>query len=253
LNEVVDPPVTDQELPLARVPTASNHNYLSELGMLDDETWSLFLNTSLPDFNAEDFDWTLLTSGDQTEEHSLRFLESFTRNTGFLDSFDCLTTEERIAAYTTFTTRKSATLVVGDDLRLKSHEIVTLIKEAIDVKPRNNPVKLTWSQVLETVCMDFFSPQHIRLWLELYWAIWHPNVNYMHRPTFDARTSKASLLAAMCIIGALVSPSESDRQSARLWMDSVEEMVFRDDEVTYDGKRSREFPTLERLQAMQAM
>ena len=252
-NEAADPAVTEQELPLVTEPSASTDSFPNGLGLLEDETWSLFLNTSLPDFTAEDFDWTLLASGYQAEQHSLRFLESFTRNTGFLDSFDCLTAEERTTAYTVFTERLCATMIAGDDLSLKSHEIVTLLKEAVEIKPRNNPVKLTWSQVLEILCMEFFSPPKIRLWLDLYWAIWHPNVNYMHRPTFDARTSKASLLAAMCIIGALVSPNELDRESAQLWRDSVEEMVFRDDEVTYDGQYSNTFPTLERLQAIQAM
>lgn len=102
------------------------------------------------------------------------------------------------------------------------------------------------------MCVDFFSPQNIRLWLDLYWAIWHPNVNFMHRPTFEIERSKPCLLSAMCIVGALVSPNESDQASARLWMNSVEEVVFRDDDVCY-AQQNRSFPSSGRLQAMQAM
>lgn len=225
----------------------------NDLAMMDDDIWSQFFSTNLSDLIADDLDWTLLAADRGHEDGSLRFLESFTRNTGFLDSFDCLTVEERTLAYTAFTTKLAASVMPGDDLLIKSHAIVTLIKETVETKPRNNPVTLTWTPVLETLCMDFFSPYKIRLWLELYFAIWHPNVNYMHRPTFAPRSSKPSLIGAMCIIGALVSPIESDRDSARVWMNSVEEMVFRDDDVCYDGERSTSFPSAQRLQAVQAM
>ena len=249
-------PVNDEsmdDLSLATWPSADVDDPASALEIMDDEAWSNFLSTNLPDIIADDFDWTMLSAGLEKEEQPLRFLESFTRNTGFVHSFDCLTPHERNLAYTTFKSRPTVTEILGNELLLKSHELVTLVRETVEVKPRNNPVALNWSPVLEEMCLDFFSPQKLRLWLELYWAIWHPNVNFMHRPTFDVRSAKSSLVATMCIIGALVSPCHSDQESGRLWMNSVEEMVFRDDDVCYDGGRSRSFPTAGRLQALQAM
>ena len=241
------------DLSSAAEPSASIDSPISALGNMDDEAWSLFLNTSLPDIITDDFDWMMLAAGCGAEERSLRFLESFTRNTGFVHSFDCLTLEERTLAYTTFLSRLAISETPDDGLLLKCHEIVRLIRETVEVKPRNNPITLNWSTILEDDCMKFFSPQQIRLWLEMYWAIWHPNVNFMHRPTFNPRSMKPPLVAAMCVIGALVSPNQADQDSARLWMNSVEEMVFRDDDVCYNGERSSSFPTAGRLQALQAM
>ena len=241
-----------EHLSLEPIPSTSTDASTAWIPLADDDLWSQFLDTSLPDLIADDLDWSLLTKGSESEKPSLGFLESFTRNTGFLDSFDCLTFEERMVAYNTFITQPMPESR-ADDLLLKSHEIVSLVRETVETKPRNNPVLFDWSPALETLCMDFFSPKHICLWLELYWAIWHPNVNYMHRATFNGKTSKASLVAAMCTIGALVSPNENDRDSARVWMNCVEEVVFRDDDVCYDGERSVLFPTFDRLQAIQSM
>lgn len=233
-------------------PSASTDVSANWITMADEDLWSKLLDISWRDLIVDDLDWSMLMADTERERLTLRFLESFTRNTGFLDSFDCLTFEERIGAYNTYISRSTRD-VPADNLLPKSQEIITLIRETVRVKQRNSPVSLEWDSGLEALCIDFFSPQHIRLRLELYWAIWHPNVNYMHRPTFDASTSKPSLVAAMAIIGALVSPDETDRDNARIWMNCVEEMVFQDDDVCYDGERSPFFPTIQRLQAMQSM
>jgi hypothetical protein len=84
---------------------------------------------------------------------------------------------------------------------LKTHEILLLIEEVVMVKPRNSSVTLDWSPALKDACLHFFSPPNLRRFLGFYWAIWHPNVNFVHRPTFDPLAAKPTVLAAMALIG----------------------------------------------------
>lgn len=106
-------------------------------------------------------------------------------------------TSGRAAVPTTIMTQPSS-------LYWATHEIVLLIKEVVTVKPRNSPVEHCWSSVLETLCIQFFSPANLLKFLHLYWTIWHPNVNFVHRPTFDPTTCKPTLLATMALIGTLL-------------------------------------------------
>jgi hypothetical protein len=90
---------------------------------------------------------------------------------------------------------------LNDPLSLKTHEILLLIEEVVMVKPRNSSVTLDWSPALKDACLHFFSPPNLRRFLGFYWAIWHPNVNFVHRPTFDPLAAKPTVLAAMALIG----------------------------------------------------
>lgn len=125
-------------------PSVDAASEIGDLGLMDDDLWSKFFSKNLSELMADDLDWTSLATERKHEERSLRFLESFTRNTGFLDSFDCLTPADRIMAYETFTSRAAPSKSTDYGLRAKSFEIVSLIQEAIEVKPRNNPITLTW-------------------------------------------------------------------------------------------------------------
>ncbi|CAI4215874.1 unnamed protein product [Parascedosporium putredinis] len=102
------------------------------------------------------------------------------------------------------------------------------------IKPRNTIVTIEWSALLEKKCLEFFSPANVRRYLAFYWAIWHPNINLLHKPTFDPTTTSPSLLAAMTIMGASVSPCPSDLNDAKLWFNCVEEMVFTDYDLCSD-------------------
>lgn len=200
------------------------------------------------------FDFTDDELGWMTSKRSLSFdfLDSFTRNTGFISSFDCGTDSQRLLVYSNCQSLLQAERLQDDPLSLKSQEIVALVEEVVSVNPRNSPVTLSWSSELETRCLEFFCPQNIRLYLELYWSIWHPNVNYMHRPSFDPTQAKAVLVATMCIIGACVSPDNLDCDTSKSWFNCVEEMVFRDDDLCCDEHDSRSFPSDARLQSLQA-
>jgi hypothetical protein len=212
-------------------------------------------------------------------QQSLHFLGKFTSNTGLVSSFDCGTyaqreqlsaelnrhissqLQQRIMSLPALSTDVPSPLILetisdassvdeypldwfNDPLSLKTHEILLLVEEVVTIKPRNSAVTLDWSPTLKSACLQFFSPSNIRKFLGFYWAIWHPNVNFVHRPTFDPLAIKPTVLAAMALIGkipychhdeanilgACVSPDMPDNEDARTWFNCVEEMVFIDDD-----------------------
>lgn len=181
---------------------------------------------------------------DAGRSQSLRFLDRFTSNTGLLSSFDCGTQEQRESVASqlevesrqeigqSYTPGNSTTLGLQpgvnspplldnlsdassvdciplnwlcDPLSLKTHEILLLIEEVVTIKPRNSAVTLDWSSALKNACLQFFSPANLRRFLGFYWAIWHPNVNFIHRPSFDPISAKPALVAAMATIGMKTS------------------------------------------------
>lgn len=211
---------------------------------------------------------------DTGANHSLHFLDRFTSKTGLVLTFDCGTQEQREQVASALesdafdptpsssVSNQSSSLPgmqldiispplldnisdiatedciphnwLRDPLSLKTHEILLLIEEVVTVKPRNSPVTLDWSSALKNACLQFFSPSNLRRLLGLFWAIWHPNVNFVHRPTFDPVSAKPALLASMALIGACVSPDLPDNEDARMWFNCVEEMVFIDDDFNSD-------------------
>lgn len=178
---------------------------------------------------------------DTGANHSLHFLDRFTSKTGLVLTFDCGTQEQReqVASaleseafdptpQSSISTQSSSLSGMqlditspplldnisdiatddciphnwlSDPLSLKTHEILLLIEEVVTIKPRNSAVTLDWSSALKNACLQFFSPSNLRRLLGLFWAIWHPNVNFVHRPTFDPVSAKPALLAAMALIG----------------------------------------------------
>ena len=161
---------------------------------------------------------------------SFQFLDKMTSNTGLAYSFDCGTPEQRAQVLSslereveseygassseTLDTSGSPTVDglslnwLNDPLSLKTHQILHLIKDVVMVKPRNSSVTLDWSPCLQQSCLRFFSPVNLRKYLGLYWAVWHPNVNFVHRPSFDPTSAKPTVLAAMTLLGRLILCSE---------------------------------------------
>lgn len=116
-----------------------------------------------------------------------------------------------------------------DPLVFKVQEIVSGLKETIQHKSRKSPITIEWSKLIESACIHFFNPAHLRKFLRIFWCSWYPNCPIMHKPTFDPTDSSPGLLASMAIIGSCLSPDEQDNEMARGWFDAVEEMVFDDD------------------------
>ncbi|KAI1616306.1 hypothetical protein EDD36DRAFT_428892 [Exophiala viscosa] len=207
------------------------------------------------------------------DDRSLNFLANFTSETGLVDAFDCGTLEQRRRVATSFQNdvvgSKKHTAVpvpacadstvafagnpttsdvneeynsqaavlqwLSDPLSLKSHEIITSIKDVVLQQSKNSCVDLSWSNTAEEACLHFFSPMNIRRYIHFYWAIWHPNVNIMHKATFHSASAKPALVAAMSVMGACVSPEPSDREDARRWFNCVEELVFSIDDLCDDS------------------
>ncbi|KAK5057769.1 hypothetical protein LTR84_011770 [Exophiala bonariae] len=125
---------------------------------------------------------------------------------------------------------------LSDPMSLKSHEILASIKDIVVHKGGRRTITLDWSPTIQDACANFFSPSNIRRYLGLYWVLWHPNVNIMHKPTFNSSTSKPFLLAAMCLIGACMSPDPADSSGAKLWFNCVEELVFNSEDFCDDAE-----------------
>ena len=227
------------------------------------DSWQDFLNlksgTQTP---------RVVSDGGNENDRALKFLANFTSKTGLTSSFDCGTLEQRqrvaiefSSGVSGYSTRKSSAISVSSDLNmnvtgnttpsaiskekpihttfrqwlsdplsLKCHEIIISIKDIVLHKPRKSCVTFSWSPTVEESCVQFFSPANIRRYIYFYWTIWHPNVNIMHKPTFDPSSSKPELVAAMALVGACVSPEATDLEDAKRWFNCVEEMVFNDDD-----------------------
>jgi hypothetical protein len=117
----------------------------------------------------------------------------------------------------------------SDPLVLKTNEIVSRIKEAVQKKPRNSIITFDWSPLLEGMCVSFFSPPNIRRLIDTFWAGWYPHWPVIHRPSFDPSITPVTLLASMMLIGACTSIHDDDHTKAKVWGNSVEEMVFSDE------------------------
>lgn len=154
--------------------------------------------------------------------HSFQFLDKMISSTGLAYSFDCGTPEQRENVLSTVQrevesenetspgSQSDAPLTeiealdwLDDPISLKTHQIMLLVKDVVTVKPRNSAVTLDWSPSLQQACLQFFSPSNLRKFLGLYWAIWHPNVNFVHRPSFDPASAKPAALATMTLLGML--------------------------------------------------
>jgi hypothetical protein len=233
------------------------------------DLWQDFLNSSPDSGNYRE-----VSNPSRRPACSLGFLDNFTTKSGLAQSFDCGSVEQRQKALSFYSSKSAvqgaasvslATFSAGspsipgkvetslgvqdaasaamsvpqwlsDPMSLKSHEILASIKDIVIHRSGQRTVTLTWSSTVQDSCAQFFSPSNIRRYLGLYWALWHPNVNIMHKPTFDPLSSKAYLLATMCLIGACMSPDTEDSTRARLWFNCVEELVFNSDDFCDDAQ-----------------
>lgn len=168
---------------------------------------------------------TMAAEGDPGRDgpKSFQFLDKITSSTGLAQSFDCGTPEQRAQVLSTIQSETGSESEASadmnfeildspptdgvslnwldDPLSLKTHQILLLIKDVVTVKPRNSAVTLDWSPGLQQACVQFFSPANLRKFLGLYWAIWHPNVNFVHRPSFDPASAKPAVLTTMTLLG----------------------------------------------------
>ena len=72
----------------------------------------------------------------------------------------------------------------------------------------------------------FFSPSNITRYAELFWDHWYRHCPIIHRPTFDLGRCSIMLLATITLVGACMSSLESDHESAKRFLDVVEDIIF---------------------------
>lgn len=191
---------------------------------------------------------------------SLEFLANFTNTKGMANSFDCGTVEERThVMHAILSNPRSFHEQYSDDtgLRVKTHIIVSAIKDAVESHRRRNAAGLSWSYTVELACSNFFAPANLHRLIIAYWAFWHPNCAIVHKPSFSLAMAPATLITAMALIGACMSPDQSDRESALFWLDYVEEWVFssanfNDDPLPCDPQDVTNPVLQDRLDAMRA-
>ncbi|KAF4256119.1 hypothetical protein CNMCM8812_007317 [Aspergillus fumigatus] len=117
-----------------------------------------------------------------------------------------------------------------DMLIYKAHEITQCIHRTITTTSDKTIIKLDWTLAVQHSCSAFFSASNIRRFPEYFWSLWYPSCPIVHQPSFDPETARTALLCVMVIIGACLSPHEEDAEAAKMWLDSVEEMVFGDED-----------------------
>ncbi len=88
--------------------------------------------------------------------------------------------------------------------------------------------------------VGFFSPQNLTRYLDLFWSRWYQHCPIIHRVTFDLENCWILLFATMSLIGACMSPQQSDHQAAKQLLDVVEEPIFSNplfSEIAFTGTR----------------
>lgn len=228
----------------------------------------------VPGFDLQDWDFTWAIFDENTLAASIchrptdinvdvlfrfPFLDNFTKSTGFAESFECGSSEQRMSQtlelynsrfpgrlisseslcnvtetrWIKFTTTAVRTVYEESNLDqhvgrllLKTHEIVSLIRETTLKKPQRSIITASWSTSLEAHCYEFFHPENIEKFLALFWSYWNPNWPTIHRPTFIANDRSPCLIAAMVIVGACLSPEHRDCGMAQIWLNTIEEMIF---------------------------
>ncbi|KAE8407021.1 hypothetical protein BDV37DRAFT_269450 [Aspergillus pseudonomiae] len=119
--------------------------------------------------------------------------------------------------------------MISDDsdlLFLRTQEIIHDLQTLITQKADRSIIKLDWSPSVQESCSTLFAPNNIRRFLGYFWSLWYPNCPIVHRPSFKPQTAPLTLLCVMVVIGACLSPHDGDRSFARMWLDTVEELVF---------------------------
>ncbi|KAK2129046.1 hypothetical protein NOF04DRAFT_1182708, partial [Fusarium oxysporum II5] len=110
-------------------------------------------------------------------------------------------------------------------------------------------------------CARFFSPRNLELFLTTFFQVWPPNwpPNWpvFHRPTFNSTLKPPTLIAALSLIGATLSPERKQRDQAMVWLETVENWIFQgpdfnEDIVPQTDDDNQSYQVLQRLDIVQA-
>ncbi|KAL4913864.1 hypothetical protein BDW62DRAFT_156482 [Aspergillus aurantiobrunneus] len=243
LSEATQIPVRDTQLP------SNGFGDMTFPGVEDE-----FLNIPYPsDFAALDFIFSTRMSSDSIiSAERLDFLANFTSENGmgtFLapETLEkrqnlILQHEENVGHQTSAlsyvsgpslgqTIEPSVLHIISNDvdpLTARTFEILHHFHSIIIRKTDKNIAELDWTTEVEALCRSFFSPSNMTRFLGYFWSLWYPNAPFIHRASFDPQTAPPALLCVMLMIGACLSPHPEDANTARMWLDCVEELAFSD-------------------------
>ncbi|KAH7190569.1 hypothetical protein BKA60DRAFT_601936 [Fusarium oxysporum] len=165
---------------------------------------------------------------------SLRFLARLTSSHGLVNSFNC---DNNVIQGLI----PSGLLQDGRHfLASKCEEIIRGIRETTS---QAADMSLSASQQLP--CARFFSPRNVDLFLTTFFQIWPPNWLVFHRPTFNSTLKPPTLIAALSLIGATLSPERKQRDQA-MGPD------FNEDIVPQTDDDNQAYHALQRLDIAQA-
>ncbi|KAE8373610.1 hypothetical protein BDV26DRAFT_62176 [Aspergillus bertholletiae] len=133
----------------------------------------------------------------------------------------------------------------SDLLYLRTQEIIHGLQALIARKEDKSIIELDWSPSVQDSCRTLFAPHNIRRFLGYFWSLWYPNCPIVHRPSFDPQRAPLTLLCVMVIIGACLSPHDGDGSLARMWLDTVEELVFSNEIFQEKSTMTTTLPMLE--------
>ncbi|KAL4909538.1 hypothetical protein BDW74DRAFT_174739 [Aspergillus multicolor] len=128
----------------------------------------------------------------------------------------------------------SCASLLSDPLATVTSKLVSQLKRVTVHRGPGTPIALRWSPANERVCYQFFDSRNIRRYLAYYWSFWYPNCPIIHKPTFNVHRIPLTLLLPMLLVGSMFDPDESITQTAKLWFNSAEELVFADDNFHCD-------------------
>lgn len=108
----------------------------------------------------------------------------------------------------------------------RCQQIINRLREATLRQQQNSIISSTWSPSLEKVCLQLFTAENQERFLALFWSAWYPNWPTIHQPTFDPMKAHLDLVITMMLMGACMSPRQTDRSMASIWFNTIEELIF---------------------------
>lgn len=132
----------------------------------------------------------------------------------------------------------------------KASQLLELLQHPLESRISNH------LDLYSSETVRFFSPQNLTRYLDLFWSRWYRHCPIIHRATFDLGNCWILLFATMSLVGACMSPQQSDHQGAKQLLDLVEELIFSSplfSEVAFTGARKDDqLGTRQNVETLQA-
>ncbi|KAJ5350412.1 hypothetical protein N7541_008139 [Penicillium brevicompactum] len=209
----------------------TNDGSLSDSFLNPDQFWLQEMPSPL-DFSTLDLLFSSQIDSDTIKAEKLEHLAYFTSSRGmstFADRETFQKNQRLVAEDYKNRQEDTGTTLETDPLSIKALELVESLRDIMTNKQNSDVITIEWSSATQTQCQEFFSPININRFLEYFWALWYPNCPIIHKPLFNPNNASPALLCVMLLVGACLSPTKNDAQRARKWLDSAEELIFRNE------------------------